>query len=234
MLAIGMITCRRAGVDVHETIGQLRRGGFTEPVHLFCEPGTPPLRPLPDLIAHPNPERLGALGNWRHCLGWLCEHTAADHLLVCEDDVAYARGARAAWERGLGLPGPVGYWSLYTPRRDHPLVGHAAGWVAANRGRDAWGTQSMCFPRAAAELLLRYPALAHEDQLAGPTDALVAQCFREARLPTYYHNPSLTDHLGRVSSVGHNWYDDHVGLGFRPDYEPAGPPGPDTPTGERP
>ena len=140
--------------------------------------------------------------------------------MVCEDDVAYCRGARSAWERSVGLLNSVGFWSLYTPRRDRELVGHSSGWVASNRGRDTWGTQCMCFPRASAELVLNYEPLHNEDQMRGPTDAIVAQCFVDKQLPCYYHNPSLADHLGQVSSVGHNWYEDHVGFEFNTDFEP--------------
>jgi hypothetical protein len=219
MLAIGMITCHRPKVDVHEAIEQLRWGGFEEQVHLFCEPGTPEIRPLFGVIVHHNEKRLGVLGNWAHCLAWLLNHTTAEYLMVCEDDVAYARGARMAWLRALGDFDRVGFWSLYTPQRDRQLVGHKAGWVASNRGRDNWGTQGMCFPRSSAAILLDYPPLNNEDQFRGATDAIVAQCFVEAGLPCYYHNPSLADHLGRISSIGHNWYDEHVGLDFDRNFE---------------
>jgi hypothetical protein len=76
-------------------------------------------------------------------LRWLAEHTAADYLMVCEDDVAYCRAARAAWEQSLRQLDSVGFWSLYTPRRDQELVGQKSGWVASNRGRDTWGTQCL-------------------------------------------------------------------------------------------
>lgn len=219
-LAIGMIACERPQVDVHEAIAQLRQGGFEGLVHLFCEPGLATLRPMPRVIVHRNPVRRGVMGNWSWCLRWLLEHTSAEFLMVCEDDVAYCRGAYGAWAAGARCLTGVGYWSLYTPRRDKGLVGHQAGWVASNRGRDSWGTQAMVFPRQSAEIALAYPPLREEDQMRGPTDAIVAQCFVDAGLPCYYHNPSLADHLGRVSSVGHNWYDDHVGFDFDPEYLP--------------
>jgi hypothetical protein len=119
----------------------------------------------------------------------------------------------------LGRFDKLGFWSMYTPRRDRDLVARQKGWVLSNRGRDAWGTQAMCFPRCSAEILLEYHPLYAEDQLRGATDAIVAQCFLEAGLPCYYHNPSLSDHLGRTSSVGHNWYDEHVGLDFDPEFQ---------------
>jgi len=218
-LAIGMIACERPTLDVHAAIDQLRFGGFDDLVHLFCEPGMPPLRPMARVIEHHNPVRRGVMGNWSYCLRWLLEHTSADYLMVCEDDVEYCRGARDAWERSTSVLSQVGYWSLYTPRRDRELVCKSEGWTASNRGRDTWGTQCMCFPRASAALVLRYDPLHHEDQMRGATDAVVAQCFVDARIPCYYHNPSLANHLGRVSSIGHNWYEDHVGFNFEPEFQ---------------
>jgi hypothetical protein len=219
-LAIGMIACPRPNVDVCQAIDQLRRGGFSELLQLFCEPGMADLPPLREVVVHHNPVRRGVLGNWRYALEWLVEYTSAELLMVCEDDVAYCRGARAAWEAATDA-NPVGFWSLYTPERDRPLVGDGQGWHAANRGRDAWGTQAMCLPRSSAKVLLDYGPLHEEDQLRGATDAIVAQCFVDAKIPCYYHNPSLADHLGRISSVGHNWHDNHVGLDFDAEYQPS-------------
>lgn len=228
-LAVGMITCSRADHDVHAAIERLRGGGFDDLLHLFCEPGTPEVRPSPSLVVHNNESRYGVLGNWRHCLTWLYEHSSADYLMVSEDDVAYCRGARAAWEEARYRSDRVGFWSLYTAKRYQSLMGGEQGWMSLNLGRETWGTQAMCFPRSSAQILLDYRPLHEDDQLRGPTDAIVADCFLEAGLPCYYHNPSLTDHLGHISSIGHNWNDLHVGLNFDADFQPgssipSGPP----------
>jgi hypothetical protein len=114
MLAIGMITCHRPDVEVHASIDQLRWGGFQESVQLFCEPGTAEIRALADVVVHRNDVRRGVLGNWAHCLSWIFRHTTADYLMVCEDDVAYARGARSAWQMAVAEFDRVGFWSLYT------------------------------------------------------------------------------------------------------------------------
>src|SRR5262249_48806217 len=153
-LAIGIITSPRPEIDVRDAIDQLRKAGFGEPIHLFCEPGME-LDPLPDVTLHRNEKQLGVLGNWRHCLEWLFTETTADYLMVGEDDVRYCRGARTAWEAAAALHerDHVGFWSLYTPVRDRHHVGDERGWSACNRGRDAWGTQAMCFPRESAQIL---------------------------------------------------------------------------------
>jgi GR25 family glycosyltransferase involved in LPS biosynthesis len=216
-LALGMITCARPQIDVHDTINELRSAAFAEPLHLFCEPSSPPIRDLPGVVVHQNEIRRGCVGNWAHCLKWLIQQTSADYFLISEDDVAYCQGAREALEHGIAEYSHVGFWSLYTPVRDRGLVGHKAGWVEANRGRDAWGTQAMCLPRSSANILLAYPSLYTEPRT---TDYIVAQCFIDEGVPCYYHNPSLTNHLGQISSIGNNWQPEHVGLDFSPAYEP--------------
>jgi hypothetical protein len=140
VLAIGMITCDRRGFDVGSAVKHLRWGGFEGLIHVFCEPGTPEISAIADVVVHRNETRLGCIGNWRHCLAWLLGHTAA--AMAWEDDVEYCRGAHNAWEGSLHQIRQVGFWSFYTPRRDRNLVSAGSGWFAANQGRDAWGTQA--------------------------------------------------------------------------------------------
>jgi len=213
-LAIGMITSPRHNLDPNSSISELRSGGFLEPVHVFCEPGTPEIHSDDTVVVHRNASRRGVVGNWSHCLRWLYDNSCASHLLVVEDDVVFCGGARSALEHGLASIGTFGFLSLYTPKRDAGLVGHGIGWMLANRGRDAWGTQAMCFNRPSAEVLLGCSRLHVEDQLRGPTDSIVCECFLNRNIPCYYHNPSLADHIGRVSTINHNWYPEHTGLGF--------------------
>lgn len=74
MLAIGMITCQRRDIDVQNAIEQLRGSGFSELLHLFCEPGTPEIGLIADVVVHRNSTRRGVLGNWSYCLSWLLNH----------------------------------------------------------------------------------------------------------------------------------------------------------------
>ncbi len=219
-VATGMITAPRPDIVIRDSVDRLRRGGFAEELHLFCEPGVGDIGDLVNVTVHRNDVRLGVIGNWTNCLAWLLEHTTAEYFLICEDDVEFSRGARAALMRGIDENRRAGFFSLYTPVRDQGLVSHRRGWVASNRGRDTWGTQAFCLPRSSAQMILAYSPLYAEDQFTGPTDAVIAQCFLDANLPCFYHNPSLADHLGKVSTIGHLWYTEHVGLDFDRNYAP--------------
>jgi len=191
------------------------------PLHLFCEPGTPLDVDIDSVVFHKNDERRGALGNWRHCLRWLREHCNADYLLVCEDDVEYCRGAKSSLFQGLEALRNFGFLSLYTPKRDAPSHTVEEGWFEANFGRRACGAQSMCFSRNSAAVLLDFPRLEMENSLSGPTDTIVSECFLTHVTPCYYHRPSLANHIGRQSTIGHEWFDAHTGFEFDPEYVPT-------------
>lgn len=217
MLAIGMIAAPR-DLDLNQAIDELGRAGFYEPIHVFCEPGVRPIRSRHPTIRHNNELRRGVMGNWRHCLAWLLDNTNEPYLLVCEDDVVYNARARAMLNSFLSrYPDGFGYASLYTPSRDLDLAAGRLGWLSWNRGRDTWGTLAMCFNRQSAHTVLGYAPLRDENQLTGNTDAIVAECFRSRDIPCFYHSPSLADHVGRVSTVNHNWYDCCAGLNFTRD-----------------
>lgn len=220
VLTVGVITTPRNDTTVSLTLSELRRGGFDELVHVFCEPGTISDAPIASVEFHLNAERLGALGNWAHCLHWLYGNTKTDYLMICEDDVAYCRGAKQALLDGLKTFNRFGFLSLYTPKRDAPHSGPSGNWFQANHGRKAWGTQAMCLSRESALLLLEFPRLHNENQISGPTDSILSECFLLKGIPCYYHRPSLADHLGRKSTIGHEWYESHTGLDFDPTYTP--------------
>jgi hypothetical protein len=73
------------------------------------------VRPTAGVVIHHNQPRQGVLGNRARCLRWLVEHSTADHVMVCEDDVVYCRWARRAWEVSAPRLDTVGFWSLCTP-----------------------------------------------------------------------------------------------------------------------
>jgi glycosyltransferase involved in cell wall biosynthesis len=202
-IAIGIITCNRAESGLRLACEQLRRAGFYEPIHIFCEPDSAVIPAERGLNVHVNNVRLGNVGNWVHCLRFLTEHTNAEFILVCEDDIAVSQNAKTLLESQLHhLPDEIGFWSLYTPSRDRDLFQGETGWVQLNRGWEAWGTQAMCFPRRAALRLIEFEALNAPAPFSGPTDAIVAKYFLDRGSPCFYHNPSLVEHVGAISTIG--------------------------------
>jgi hypothetical protein len=219
--AIGVITTPRGHLNETRVISELREGGFDETVHVFCEPGAAGFDDTASVETHVNVERLGALGNWAHCLRWLYDNVESDYLLISEDDVEYCRGAKTALLSGLRVFRNFGFLSLYTPKRDALHAGQCEGWFQANHGRKACGTQSMCFSRDSAEILLGFPRLHMDNQISGPTDSIVSECFLLRNIACFYHRPSLTEHLGRISTIGHKWQECHTGLDYDRNYFPS-------------
>jgi len=217
MFALGMITAPRYGLNVNESIAEFRRGGFSEPLHIFCEPGTERIAITDQVVVHRNATIQGVVGNWTQCLRWLHANTSSSYLIVAEDDVIYCPSARRTLQHGIERISLFGYLSAYNPRRNEPLMLGRKGWVELNRGRDSWGTLCMCFSRDSAWQLIESGALDAEEQLRGPTDYAVADFFLRTGIPCFYHNPSLADHIGRISTVGHNWYNECLGLDFARD-----------------
>src|SRR5262249_19779423 len=54
--------------------------------------------------------------------------------------------------------------------------------------------------------------------VAEGTDAVVSMAVNEVGRECYFHVPSLADHIGAVSSVGHLHGSESLGLGFAPRY----------------
>ena len=152
LLAIGMITCHRPGIDVHEAIPAVAARGFHELVHLFCEPGTLAIGPMPKMVVHRNAVQRGILGNWAYCLNWLVEHTSAEYVMVCEDDVLYAKGGGAPPGNAISIA------SNQPATGRSTRCGGMRSWREIKKAgchetavRDTWGTLSMCFPRSSAK-----------------------------------------------------------------------------------
>ena len=219
LIVIGVITTPRVDVSSDFTLRQLRMAGFTESIHVFCEPLTAPCEQMPGVSFHSNSRQMCSWGNWRQCLHFLVENFPnCRHFLVCEDDVAFCPGARRALFAAFASIPTFGFLSLYTPKRDAPHASVSNGWFEANHGRKAWGAQAMCFSNESALMLLQYPRVQNEDPFSGPTDTIVSECFLVNRVPCFYHNPSLCDHVGKHSTIGHEWYDAHTGLDFDPHF----------------
>jgi hypothetical protein len=220
MISVGMISAVREDVELTQSFVHLRYGGFDGVVHRFCEPGVPAVELASEVVRHDNEVQRGVLGNWVHCCRWLVENTSSDYVLVCEDDVAYCRGAKQALCNLLFQHHAFGFASLYTARGESERLSQRTGWIEYNRGWSTYGSQALCFPRPSAVAMLGEAPLHSYDQLSGPTDAIVAQYFQNKGFPCYHHSPSLADHVGRQSTVGHSWSTDHTGLNFDPGFRP--------------
>jgi len=225
-LAIAMQVAPRREVTVGATMTSLRTAGFVEPLHVFAEPGAA----VPDgsnVLVHQNAENQGAFQNWRQAASFLLTTTAANWLLICQDDVQFAKRTRSVLDQFLQTNPVAGFISLYTSRamvpsavRNQPRL--VPGWREASLHNNGFiGAQALCFPRESLQQLVEHDRFRRHNSHR-KIDVIVARVLQEGlHLPLWVHVPSLADHsgasnstLGRDKIVGIQWL--RRGLRFDP------------------
>ncbi len=215
-LAIAMIAAPRSRPTVDRSLASLRRGGFTQSIEVFAEPGTD-VAPASGVIIHENPSRLGGWQNWRQSATWLLENSTSPFSMVCEDDIELAEDAALGLQHAIDtLPHDRwGFASLYTPRwnlRNHSPVD---GWQAVDLRQGGWGSLTYCFTRESLESLLRCTEL-QANAPHGDADVLTIFTFTALKRDCYFHVPSLCDHTGHgISTLGHVHSDETAAVEFQ-------------------
>lgn len=221
-LAIGMTCAPRKAGDAsqytHKSILSLRAAGFTDPLHLFCEPGrilVPNSKKFKfDVIqtsergAEVN-ETLGCYRNWRTGLDWLLANVDAEAYLMLQDDVVWrSDGAAqiAAAQQDPEVMGPhIGFISAYTSRamvKDAGKDTEPKGWTSVSFYNNAfWGALAICMPAASARLLTEHSRYTGHDKPVR-LDVLIGNVFRDMNMTILVHVPSLCDHIGAYSTLG--------------------------------
>lgn len=215
LLAIGMTTAPRANPTLETTVTSLRFGQFSQTVHLFTEPATLPQDWRRDgVVIHQNQRRMGCYPNWLQMAKWLIEQTDAPYLLLLEDDGLFCRGAAPGLYYGLTHLENIGCLSLYTPNHNYQLhTGVAEGWFALDAS-DRWGTVAHCFPRSVLTQFLKQADWSRPEG----TDRYLDHFMNVHGLRWYTHAPSLVDHIGIDSTLGHISNDENAGVAFRSDF----------------
>ena len=220
LVAIGVITAPRPIPTLPQTLAELRRAGFSQPVRVYAEP-TAAVPDAPGVLVHRNATRLGLWGNWLSSAQRMLADTNAPFVLMCEDDVRFARCAALALQHAIDtLPHDSwGYVSLYTARHNLRHANAGVGWRELAVGAGTWGALAWCFARAGLAAILNARAVCSHNFPDG-TDAVVSVAARELGRKCYFHVPSLGDHIGGDNSTeGHRHYPGAaLGVGFSAEY----------------
>ena len=220
-LAVGMtIGLRRVKGKTfnyaQQAITSFRTVGFTEPLHVFVEPGAEVHLPKSryGLVVHSNKRKLGCFRNFKRAATHLTGCTDAEWLLLLQDDAIWrADGATLLYTALESFDAQsVGFISPYTSKA---MIGkkHLAAfakrradspvrWVPCKFYNNAfWGAVALCFPRASMlkmQAHKRYTQHKHHRKL----DVVVGNVMRDLRLPMFVALPSVVDHIGRWSTLG--------------------------------
>ena len=206
-LAIAMTTAPRRTPTLHRALPSLRDAGVYEDVHVFAEPNTfgqiqPPGEAWTRVHVHATKQ--GCFGNWRCAIQHLLSHTDAQWLLIVQDDAIWLPGSAVILRTQMiaRQEQRTGFLSPYVTAKDVEST-FVDGWNEYQGGWNLWGAIALCMKRDAAEELLRHPRFV-QHQGTQQVDAVVAASMLDLGYPSYVHVPSLVDHVGETSTIGHD------------------------------
>jgi hypothetical protein len=180
--AVGILTAPRPLPTLEATAASLARAGW------------------PEAIVVPDSQGMGHFRAWLDVLTRLvAEAPLADAYLVSEDDAVFCRGLREYLDRTLWPAdrATVALCSLFTPEI-YRL--RQRGWHVERRG--LWLVSSVAWaipPEAAREILAAFGEMRFCPRGA---DSMIGQWATDAAgLTTWYHTPSLAQHVGLANSA---------------------------------
>lgn len=214
ILSIAMTTAPRRRPTIHGATASLRGAGFNEVLHLFAEPGTFDRLLQPRwgaTLLHANTSTLGCYRNWRCALTYLVVQESTPWIMIVQDDAVWQPLSASALYAAIAARQDLrtGFLSPYVTKSDVP-TNSVDGWNECRSGWNLCGALALCMKREVAQTLLDHPRFAQHTSNEH-VDSVVAQSMIDLDLPSYVHVPSLVDHVGRTSTIGH----DDVSPGLR-------------------
>lgn len=208
-----IITAPRPRSMLQTSVDGFRRAGFTGSIVVCSDGGAP--ADDPDTFTIVNEVRLGNKLNWDRALSVLVTQAEpGEWLMVCEDDIAWAKGSAVALTMDLAAlmqsqalaKNNVGALSLYAPRKHTNGAGKLAdGWHHANMqyGRKTWGAQCMLFTYEQAVWLQSnetYRGFMVNQKMDKNIDLILGTVINGAGRNIMYRIPCLVDHIGGDNS----------------------------------
>jgi hypothetical protein len=224
-IAVGVTTCPRPDPYIYRSLNSFRGAGFSEKLHIFCEPESPDLSDVENHVRLDSEPKLGAFPNWKRGLHYLLDNTDDPWIMMLQDDVTWtADAARTMYEsiNRVTHANDIGFLSPYASagmvgspykvkrERSHgrlppsrPRPGLIPQWIDAKhgKGRGFWGALAICMPRRSAELLRETPRFrdhTHHRKI----DVVLGNAFIVLGLARKIYVPSLCHHIGEISTLG--------------------------------
>jgi len=203
-----IITAQRTVNTIDKSIASLRAAGITETLFIFAEPDAK----IPEdekIIVIQNAEKRGCFKNFANTLESIWFNRP--FTVVLSDDFIYHKNLIEYLE-------PVndsGTFLMYTDAALFNKFNEKPQWKAINEG---WNTHGGLFIMAKGTIKKMIDSESyknHRDSYAKnmQIDSFVGKWHKENGIPTFYHNPSLTEHFGKDNStLGHEHT--NYGLGW--------------------
>lgn len=218
---------RGNGEYLETTLRSIIGAGWDNPI-VFCEPKTIiPKWFNGDVVERR--KQFGDWSNWATgAFDVLLTEPDSDYFLMSEDDCAYCKGIRSYLENTITKLGNFGSLSLFTPSiycKKQPFK----GFHNENRGKNTWSTLTVIMSKNnLIEFFSDQEVQRHRFSdlfevglnpegtkfsfgrgktsvidCVGNTikDAVIGHWAEKKGLPIYFHTPSLTQHIGQVSTL---------------------------------
>jgi len=209
--AVGVTTVQaRLNTLLPATLNSLAAGGFGGLLRLFVDGCRDPksVEEWCKLPVSTRSQQLGIAGSWMLTLHELyLRQPRADYYLIFQDDVAVLKNLRHYLEQSP-LP-RAAFGNLFLARGPHKVL--KARWPKVPVGwhksdQKCRGAQGLLFPNPAARALLlstfanNWPNTVKGDR---NVDGMIVQAMNQAGYDEWVHCPTLCEHTGRLSTVGH-------------------------------
>lgn len=213
---LAIITAPRRKSTITDTAHSIRSAKFDGIIQIFAEPDT--IISLTKCYIHRNQWKYGAFKNFHQALSWMVENSDKKYIMISGDDFKFARTAFHEVIKLAEKLDDFGYLSMFTPvgMSHYPEI--RDGWNQFNYGwKKAYGGQYL-FRRSTAEKIIEsdfyLDHLENYEKNEQIDHAIPAACY-ELKLAQWYRVPSLCDHIGRHSTLGHDHTALNRGLKFR-------------------
>lgn len=205
--AVGVTTVPSRRNDLLPTaLNSLCDAGFSD-VHLFVDGCDDPslysqfgrlvsLRPTP---------ALGIVGNWMLAMWELyVRNPKANRFVLFQDDILAVGNLREFLEKSP-YPKKRAFLNLYLNRQNKAIVKTQKGWHPSNQL--CQGALGLVFDRDALHAILSSNHMVAKPLTTPPRDRKnvdggISTSMKNAGFIEYVHNPSLLQHIGRISTVG--------------------------------
>lgn len=211
MVEIGIITTPRD--TINKSIESLRQS-YTQVINIYAEPGEYNIKDK-GVNLKINKKQLGCFGNYHNALSDLIK-TDKEHVLVLSDDFIYTKGIF----KKVPFHGNYGYYALFTPKgMTHPPCRlNKRGWNKINMGwKTSFGGLYLMKTEVAKQILSHPFYLNHLNNYERnqQIDHCIPEVCYQLKLDQWYSNPSLSNHIGFTSTIGHIHSKETSGLNFR-------------------
>ena len=183
------------------TVEALARVGFNEPV-IFMDGECDGIFKLPLKVVCHNPN-VGHLLNWMNAAFYLYQSfPKAGRYVIFEDDLDTCADLRQYLE-ATEIPDGV-YLNLLTHPQNYAVAGPTEGWSHSNQR--GLGAVALVFNPKGLQDLLMSPIFVNRTRLGRKAaDGLVIDALKPQGYKEWTHNPTLVQHVGIESTLGHNY-----------------------------